>query len=549
MPAPASETVANGLEEGIEYEAMVAFLINGRWCNESPVSRPACIGELKQPGLPGAPKEPRLFIVDPVQCHMRVKWQLFTAVPPLTGIVVKFRPLGARSWQYVDASTSRVVEKEPEPVLAPSTEVDVFGLRQGVRYEAAIHFRNKLGQGPVSLPSEIVCIGRALPRLVKCTYCFADYDLQHAEYTKNAESFWCPPCRFRQMDPFNAVIEPYGLLMCHVPVRQTIAFSLDLPELKSWRKDDHDIFMRMVKLDSDNSSQVWPRKLSFVANGHEVFSIQEPEKGHVRRDVPKNVTPGLRPGMNTITIRIEDDYLPGYALALVRTQARTAHQISHDIPVCGEEVARARFMTLLVPSWATPADNEIEEEEEITCVISNKLKLRCPLSFERVVIPVRGEQCMHLQCFGLGAYLESNMKMRALNNRWTCPVCGNVLKPRDLRIDGFVERILADTPTHIEEVLIMQDGSYLCIEEELEKAADVREPDAQATAATRAVAGRTGRTEDDDVTELPTTIDEVRDGRGERRRLPASVPAQLTKRQRRRQKLLTVAQGSENDTD
>ena len=55
----------------------------------------------------------------------------------------------------------------------------------------------------------------------------------------------------------------------------------------------------------------------------------------------------------------------------------------------------------------------------------------------------------HLQCFGLGAYLESNMKMRALNNRpasrfgrlwsvehsrcrWTCPVCSNILKPHDL---------------------------------------------------------------------------------------------------------------------
>lgn len=547
IPAPAAETVANGLEEGIEYEAMVAFLINGRWCNESPVSKPSCIGELKQPGLPGIPKEPRLFIFDAQQCQMKVKWQLFTAVPALTGIIVKFRPLGARAWQYVDATTCRLIEKEPEQAVpATSTEVEVHGLRQGIRYEAAVAFRNKLGLGPASPPSEIVCIGRPTPRMMKCTYCFADYDLQHSEYTRSSEFFWCPPCRFRQMDPFNAVIEPYGLLMCHVPVRQTIAFSLDLPELKSWRKDDQAVFMRMVKLDSDNSSQVWPRKLVFDANGHEVFSVLEPEEGHVRRDVPKNIAPGLRPGMNTITIKIEDDYVPGYAMALVRTQTRTAEQIGHDTPQCDEEAAKARVMDLLAPSWSTPAVND-DEEEEITCVISNKLKLRCPLSFERVVIPVRGESCLHLQCFGLGAYLESNMKMRALNNRWTCPVCSTVLKPRDLRIDAFVERVLSETPSNIDEVLIQQDGSYVCIDEEAEKAPEPGRPAAVTTATLQesVLEAQDG----DIITEVPTTVLDEDGGRGEKRKHHASVPAQLTSRQRRRQKLLTVGQGSENDTD
>merc|ERR1712194_986575 len=87
------------------------------------------------------------------------------------------------------------------------------------------------------------------------------------------------------------------------------------------------------------------------------------------------------------------------------------------------------------------------------------------MGFERCVIPVRGEQCQHLQCFGLGAYLESNMKMKALNNRFTCPVCGNVLKPRDLRVDSFVQKVLEETEAHIEEVQILQDGSYRVIEE------------------------------------------------------------------------------------
>merc|ERR1712007_279421 len=109
-------------------------------------------------------------------------------------------------------------------------------------------------------------------------------------------------------------------------------------------------------------------------------------------------------------------------------------------PNCDEETSRLRMVSLLRESY----EANQEEDDEITCVISNKLKLRCPLSFERVEIPVRGESCQHLQCFGLGAYLESNLKMRASNNRWTCPVCGNILKPREIRVDGYVERVLED---------------------------------------------------------------------------------------------------------
>lgn len=81
---------------------------------------------------------------------------------------------------------------------------------------------------------------------------------------------------------------------------------------------------------------------------------------------------------------------------------------------------------------------------------------------------------MHLQCFGLGAYLESNIKMRSLNNRWTCPVCGLVLKPRELRIDGYVEHVLGQTPESVEEVIMNPDGSYHCIEEEV--AGNEKEP-------------------------------------------------------------------------
>jgi hypothetical protein len=539
IQAPECQVVATGLEEGIEYEAKVAFIANGRSCGESPVSRPACIGELKKPGVPVAPKEPRLLVVDAERRHMRIKWQTLTAVPPVTGTVVKFRPLGARFWKYVHHSTCQLVEEEPEPVPSPAIEVDLLNMEPGVRYEAAVSFRNKLGKGPDSPLSDPVCIGRPNPKYLKCTNCGCDYDLQHAEYSKSAEHFWCPVCRFRQMDPFNAVVEPYGILLCHILMRGQLAFSLDLPDLKAWRKDDQAIFMRMVKIDSDNCAQVWPRKLSFEANGSEVFCIKEPEEGHVRRDVPKDIAAGLRPGMNTINITLEDDHLTGYAMCLVRTETKTANQLADETPPLEEDEARDRVMRLLGDYYSSAVADD-EEEDEITCVISNKLKLRCPLSFERVVIPVRGDKCAHLQCFGLGAYLESNMKMRAVNNRWTCPVCTNSLKPSDLRVDTYVKKVLEETPPSVDEVEILQDGSYRCIEEVPEGFQPARpDPDAEAAEAAAAAAEK-----DDAIQELPTTI-EVGEG-GLKRRQP--TPAVLSRKQRRRQRMMEVG-ANENDSD
>lgn len=521
IAAPASETLVTGLEEGIEYEAMVSFFINNRWCCESAISKPACIGELKLPAIPPQPKEPRLYVMEVSQGIMRVRWQYFTCVPPLLGALVRFRAVGARKWLFAHPSSGALIdvspEKEPELIPYPQSDVNVRGLPLGIRFEACVAFRNKLGTGPFSKESDIGHIGMLAARLLKCTYCFQDFDLQTAEYTRALENFWCPLCRIRHLDPFNAIVEQSGILRHHMFMRPTVSFNLDLPELKAWRKEEQSIFARCIKVNSDITAQVWPTKLIVVINGVEVFRIDPPEEGHVRRDVPKDISAGLRPGMNSVTVTIEDEHPSSYAFAIVRTQPKTAEQIAEDTTACEEEDALARVRMLLKDTWgikenghaedpnafhgdasavdttdatadatadamAVEAPKEVAEEapkvtengtaiiedddEEVTCVLSNKLKLRCPLSFERVDIPVRGETCMHLQCFGLAAYLEANLKMRALNNRWTCPVCSNVLKPHDLVVDKFVQKVLAKTAADVEEVIIEKDGSYRIVEEE-----------------------------------------------------------------------------------
>eukprot|EP00913_Durusdinium_trenchii_P007413 g6970.t1 len=160
IAAPATETLATGLEEGIEYEAMVSFFINNRWCCESPISKPACIGELKLPAPPTQPKDVHLPSVPWV--FSKLLWvmamprmrQVSTAerrelrlpeVPPLSGALVRFRAVGARKWLFAHPSSGALIdvspEKEPDLIPFPQTEVDVRGLPLGIRFEACVAFR------------------------------------------------------------------------------------------------------------------------------------------------------------------------------------------------------------------------------------------------------------------------------------------------------------------------------------------------------------------------------------------------------------------------
>ena len=50
---------------------------------------------------------------------------------------------------------------------------------------------------------------------------------------------------------------------------------------------------------------------------------------------------------------------------------------------------------------------------------SQKVSLRCPLTFKRISLPARGHECRHIQCFDLESYLKLNCE----KGLWKCPVC------------------------------------------------------------------------------------------------------------------------------
>ncbi|CAL1140520.1 unnamed protein product [Cladocopium goreaui] len=269
-------------------------------------------------------------------------------------------------------------------------------------------------------------------RVLRCTCCSVIFNLEKTQYHGDAQSFWCPSCRFRAMDPFNEV-SGEGVLHCALLGLGGYEFEVNLSRLQEWRDAGETIWLRMLQVDSQELFQVWPEELAVEVDGCQLFRVAPPEKGHKRRDVPQDITDWLQAGPNVLRLRFTD--AQGLALGLVRAAPKAPRRLCLEVPRQEAPEARAKLLTLLRNS----------EEDGLEFVASRQLSLLCPVALARVERPARGRRCRHLRCFGLAAYCRSNYGMAAFNNRWSCPVCNKRVRPEELLIDGFVEDILQKT--------------------------------------------------------------------------------------------------------
>lgn len=98
---------------------------------------------------------------------------------------------------------------------------------------------------------------------------------------------------------------------------------------------------------------------------------------------------------------------------------------------------------------------EKAKDEEIETGAST-LKLTCPLTYMRMVVPCRSNTCDHIQCFDAFSFYSMNEQ----SPQWQCPVCSKDIKSEDLHMDGYVEDILRRVPPDLDAVLVESDGTW-----------------------------------------------------------------------------------------
>lgn len=97
-----------------------------------------------------------------------------------------------------------------------------------------------------------------------------------------------------------------------------------------------------------------------------------------------------------------------------------------------------------------PAEDGVEQ----TAI---KVQLKCPITFKRITLPARGQECKHIQCFDLESYLQLNCE----RGSWRCPVCSKTAILEGLEVDQYMWGILTNlSNSDVEEVTIDATASW-----------------------------------------------------------------------------------------
>ncbi|KIY50460.1 hypothetical protein FISHEDRAFT_71516 [Fistulina hepatica ATCC 64428] len=100
---------------------------------------------------------------------------------------------------------------------------------------------------------------------------------------------------------------------------------------------------------------------------------------------------------------------------------------------------------------------QMTEDDDIVAG-SQKMSLKCPLSFLRVNTPCRSTKCVHPQCFDANSWFS----VMEQTTTYLCPVCERVLDPKDLIIDEqvYYDEIVKSVPEDVDDVMVEADGEW-----------------------------------------------------------------------------------------
>ena len=191
------------------------------------------------------------------------------------------------------------------------------------------------------------------------------------------------------------------------------------------------------------SNHSWPLYIAILLNDQ---ALDIRRQSHYGKDLPIDVTRIIKEGHNILTIAIMDpspasnnneQYLVGLEAIQTLSYSQTKFLIaSLDMPTAQHRIlSRARAAT-------NDPDLEILQPELV-------IDLTDPFTANIFVVPVRGKDCTHIQCFDLDTFLSTRSggvtkdkpEQPCSPDEFRCPICKGDVRPGSLVIDPFLESI------------------------------------------------------------------------------------------------------------
>ena len=123
-----------------------------------------------------------------------------------------------------------------------------------------------------------------------------------------------------------------------------------------------------------------------------------------------------------------------FALCILLVRERTDKEVRALIPPPKEF---DHYVSSLKKSLGF--SDQDEEDDDIIGPDTAIISVRCPIRMCMMETPARLENCNQACAFDADSFLEMHKETR----KWTCPCCGSAGGPKDVRIDGFLVRVMA----------------------------------------------------------------------------------------------------------
>ena len=212
------------------------------------------------------------------------------------------------------------------------------------------------------------------------------------------------------------------------------------------------------------SDTEWPASIALIVND---INMPIRRKADWNRDLAVDVTSHIKQGENYIRASFlkssnAHSSQTTYALAVEFLSIADRETLTNQVQVSESAETRKRILKQL-----NSTDDEIQ-------VVSNDLvvKVTDPFSAQLLTKPVRGQHCVHYECFDLDIFLQTRKANPLLPEQFRCPICGSDARPLNLRVDEwFVEvlrKIKGEGETDAKAIVVNKEAGWSIKEEEKE---------------------------------------------------------------------------------
>ncbi|KAG9829939.1 hypothetical protein KCU63_g14882, partial [Aureobasidium melanogenum] len=201
-----------------------------------------------------------------------------------------------------------------------------------------------------------------------------------------------------------------------------------------------------------NVDIAFPSQIEVKINGDEVRKSFKGLKNKPGTTKPVDITDLIRK-------------VPSYQNIIHVTYALTKERFSLMVNLVKVTSANDLATRLKQTGSRIPKDTVLREmaakaQDPDIVATSTVMSLKDPISTMRINIPCRSNVCSHNQCFD-GSYF---LQLQEQAPTWTCPVCNKTLSYQSLCVDNYVQDILQNTSSSVDQVTIEPDGKWKAVD-------------------------------------------------------------------------------------